>query len=734
MILSVCHSLTVYSIKTQEKYFYTALQKYRNEQIENYQPGPHHSVGYSNSDHHHHAYCPPNAQDMLQLPSKNHKRSKSGYSILNDEHLYSKHSFYEPPSSELSYDPFRASKQPVFPNQDLHQNITVHRGTSSGSRKSRPATALGHRTGSSLRIQALTKSKRGSVMTRTSSKRSTPSQRSAQMQRSSASRSSMASSYLPSSPPVFVRPGSFKRGVSFSHLRRASTATGHTADTGTGKYTSEASRHSNYQKDSIGSSLRSHQPSTLGDSPSVRALPKISARPAIPRLRVRKPESPSKYIQSEARKISTELEKHMDEAFNRSSMGSSIRTSTTSDPHKDNSGYETPPTTFSNRESGATAAGTPENKAVYQHRPLPPIPDETPNTFLQRRLAETRMEMARRFGESHDMTEGTERSDRIAEVLEYLDSLTMPTINIGKRASSAPAKSPEPSAPLQVIPEEAKEDRFEPYRIDYRAFTDPVRPSGRGQNKLTEDSTIRIVEQSPAHVAPLTIRKKSESGKSTNSDTAALTIPWPGPIRHTSAPSRQNAEPGILTSRTNQAVPNITAELLEKKEPTIKKKKSSWFRRTPEERDRPQEAQSKSIPEQLQIPDAWQDLDDRLKNGPSKTTGLDPEYSKQAAKNHDGSTTSEFPMRACGTTVGKSEGGGALKNFFNFFAKKPKDDKNKRSLELGGKFLLSLTLLNFDIMLIVELQTTLAHLLSSLTLSWITPPRLLRVPELQISR
>jgi hypothetical protein len=142
-------------------------------------------------------------------------------------------------------------------------------------------------------------------------------------------------------------------------------------------------------------------------------------------------------------------------------------------------------------------------------------------------------------------------------------------------------------------------------------------------------------------------------------------------------------------------VPNIAPDLLEKKEPTIKKKKSSWFRRTPEERDRPQEAQSKSIPGHLQIPDAWQDLDDRLKNGPSKTTDLDPEYSKQTAKNHDGSTTSEFPMRACGTTVGKSEGGGALKNFFNFFAKKPKDDKNKRSLELGGKFLLSLALLNF---------------------------------------
>src|SRR5689334_13116305 len=105
-------------------------------------PSPHHAVGYSRSDHHHHhARRSPTAKDMLTLPSKNHKRSRSGYSILNDEHLYSQHSFYEPPPTEVSYDPFRASREPVLPNQDLHQNITVHRGSSSASRRARPTTA-----------------------------------------------------------------------------------------------------------------------------------------------------------------------------------------------------------------------------------------------------------------------------------------------------------------------------------------------------------------------------------------------------------------------------------------------------------------------------------------------------------------------------------------------------------------------------------------------------------------
>lgn len=671
--------LTVNSANNHEKLFYSALEKYRNEQVENYVPSPHHSVGYSNSDHHHQTRHSPTARDMLQLPSKSHKRSQSGYSILNDEHLYSKHSFYEPPSSELSYDPFRASKEPALPNHDLHQNITVHRGLSSGSRKMRPATALGHRTGSSLRVQALTNTKHGSGMTRASSKRSALSQRSAHARHSSVSRSSLASSYLPSSPPAFARPrSSARRGVSFSHLRRPSAGTLNTPETVSVQCTPETRRYST--RDSAGSSLRSRRPSTVSESPSVRPLPKIAARPMVPRLRVRKPDSPSKYIQTEARKVSTELEKHMEEAFNRSSIGSSIRTSTTSDPRKDMSGYETPPTTFSNRDSGATASGTPNHGAMHHNRPLPPVPTETPNTFLQRKLAETRAEIARRIEESGDSTE------HFTEVLENLDRLMLPVLNVAKRTCSAPTKSPEPLAPLHVIPEEAKEDRFETSRPNYRAFTDPARPTGHGRRVLTDDTTIRVVEQSPAHIAPLAIRKKSEAGRSTKSEKPALAVLWPAPVRHTSAPQRQQAEPGTLAVRTNQVVPASTiSEKVEKKETTLKKKKSSWFRRTPEERDRPQETQAKPASGRLQIPEAWQGLDDRIKHDLPKSVSPVPEIIKNAIKQSEGSTTSEFPMRACGTTIGKSEGGGALKNFFNFFGKKSKEEKNKRSLELGGK-------------------------------------------------
>ncbi|KAL1606654.1 serine/threonine-protein kinase gin4 [Paraconiothyrium brasiliense] len=387
-------------------------------------------------------------------------------------------------------------------------------------------------------------------------------------------------------------------------------------------------------------------------------------------------DSPSKYISSAARKVSTELEKHMEEAFNRSSMGSSIRTSTTSDPRKDASGFETPPTTFSNRDSGATGAATPDQKTMYQHRPLPPVPTETPNTFLQRKLAETRAEIARRLEEGGDSTE------HFNEVLDNLDRLMLPVTSVAKRTCSAPAKSPAHPAPLHVIPEEAREDRFEPFQSNYRAFTDPFAASGHG--RPADDATIRLVEQSPTHIAPLAIRKKSEASRSTKSEVGPLGVLWPGPIRHTSAPSRQQAEPSTLAVRTNQVVSsNGVPEAAEKKEFTVKKKKSSWFRRTPEEKDRPHDAQPKPVSDRLQIPEAWQGLDDRIKNDPLKNSTPTPDFVKQHTKHSDGSTASEFPMRGCGTTVGKSEGGGAFKGFFGLFGKKAKEDKTKRPLELG---------------------------------------------------
>ncbi|RMZ71023.1 serine threonine- kinase GIN4 [Pyrenophora seminiperda CCB06] len=675
-----------------EKYFYSALRKYHTDQLENYQPSAYHAVAHSNSDYHHNTRHAPARQDVEELPSKSHKRSQSAYSILNNEHLYSKHSLYESPVSEASYDPYRASRQPVIPipeDAELHQNVTVHRGHSSRSDKLRPTTALGHRTGSSLRIQALrNNSKRSSAVSRGSSNRSSPSHRVVSVQRRSMSRSSLASSHWPSSPPVIARSsGMGKRGVSFSHLRdrHSSAATGSSWQTEVGSCADYMSHRPHTSIGSYGPSMKTG---------TVRSFPK--SRPPVsseaPRLlKLRKPESPTKYIQCEARKVSMELCKVMEEAFNRSSVGSSIQSGT--DAYHDTSQYDSPPTSFSNtRDSGgSTMAATPGIKMVFGERPLPPIPSETPNTFLQRKLAETREEIARRLNEDEDNTE------HFNEVLEHLDRLLVPAVNGGKRAVSAPAKSPE-HGPLHVIPEEVKndgEDGFEFHIPQRRAITDPLRPQGR-RGAIEHQQTIRIVDESPTHVAPLNIRKRSgASSKSMKTSDEVSAVPWPGPIGTSTVRPYQDVQNDLLAARTSDATPAP-----EKQNTVIKKKKSLWFRRNTEEKDRDQNYKENQVKKKLsnglmRIPEAWQGLDDRIKNEPEPFEDIG--NTNHNEKQSEGSSGSEFPIRNSNSVGAKSDGM-TRKGFLAFFGKRSKEDKAKRSMELGAmNHSSSSTLSNFDL-------------------------------------
>jgi serine/threonine-protein kinase HSL1 (negative regulator of Swe1 kinase) len=415
----------------------------------------------------------------------------------------------------------------------------------------------------------------------------------------------------------------------------------------------------------------SHRSSTRQSSSAFRPLrARANPRTELPSLKLRKPESPTKYIHNEARKVSTELGKVMEEAFNRSSIGSSVRTSGT-EVHHDISQYDTPPTSFSNtRDSGGSSIATPNVKAALTQRPLPPIPNETPNTFLQRKLAETRAEIARRLDENGDNT------DHFNEVLENLDRLMLPVPN-SKRTVSAPAKSPEHPAPLHVIPEERQDsdDRFEqPYSPHYRAVTDPGRP--HAHRTVTAQQTIRLVDQPPTRVAPLNIRKR-RSGTSINSKgvNEENAVPWPGPVAHTAVRSYQEVRNDLHAAR-----PAYQAPAPEKKDPVVKKKKSLWFRRDKDEKEqdnKENQVEKKTSTGLLQIPEAWQGLDDRLKN----TIAAAP---PPTAKHSDGSNDSEFPIRNSSAPATKSDGA-LRKGFFGLFGKKPNEDKGKRPMELGGK-------------------------------------------------
>lgn len=428
---------------------------------------------------------------------------------------------------------------------------------------------------------------------------------------------------------------------------------------------------------SYGSSLRS---STIQPSPATRTKSRVSTSTAVPHLRLRKPESPSKYIQSEARKVSTELGKVMEEAFNRSSMSSSVRTAHT-DAYKDAtfSNYDTPPTSFSNRDSGGSTIATPNSKAMLASRPLPPIPTETPNTFLHRKLVETREDIARR------LTEDNDNMEHFTQVLEHLDRLIVPPAANNKRVVSAPVRSPEHVAPLHAIPEEVKTDGGAGFEITYsphcRAVTDPVRPQVR--RAVTAQETIRIVDQSPNRIAPLNIRKQSGTSLSSKyANEVPMAVPWPGPSAQNSVRSYHDVQKDLAAARVHTVLP-----LVSEKPPAVKRKKSSWFRRTIEEKESQDRIELQVKPKKsaalLQIPEAWQGLDDRIANDPSLTLSTHNDAFKHGSKLSNVSNVSEFPMRNTASAAAKGDSG-PRKGLLSFFGKK-KEEKSKSPMELDRK-------------------------------------------------
>jgi serine/threonine-protein kinase HSL1, negative regulator of Swe1 kinase len=306
--------------------------------------------------------------------------------------------------------------------------------------------------------------------------------------------------------------------------------------------------------------------------------------------KVRRPSTPS-YIDTAARKVSTELEKACDEAFYRQSAGSTVVSADSSALT-----YQTPPSTASRHTTPNYLRSSNGGKSTAD-RPLPPTPSETPNTFLARELQETRQRLAQRYA-----LEGV-NDERISHVINRLDDLIDPDTQ--KRHFSAPDEHHFEANWLPTLPEEevgythgqnAVDRRL---RSQARAVTEPYTPtykttvqhqSKESSRPIASRDTIRFVDgpnSNPVNVAPLNIRKKPSF---TPSSTSAHE---PTPRRHEKSPSflsdfdpsghnswRNSREPPAATiSAEITSSPTKTSE--HPKEPELKtatKKRSGWFK------------------------------------------------------------------------------------------------------------------------------------------------------------
>jgi hypothetical protein len=139
----------------------------------------------------------------------------------------------------------------------------------------------------------------------------------------------------------------------------------------------------------------------------------------------------------------------------------------------------------------------------------------------------------------------------------------------------------------------------------------------------------------------------------------------------------------LLAARVVTAHPPVP-----ERQPIVKKKKSLWFRRINEEREQQNknelQVKTKKSTALPQIPEAWQGLDDRLKNDLSPTLSTHNEAHKHASKQSYGSNASEFPMRNTGSAATKSDSA-PRKGFLGLFSKK-REEKAKGPMELDRKW------------------------------------------------
>ena len=232
----------------------------------------------------------------------------------------------------------------------------------------------------------------------------------------------------------------------------------------------------------------------------------------------KKPRVASHYWKDDARKVSVEMEKLCDDAFNRSPIASSIptpKTEATGNRFSQNT-YSSPATSFSVHEDPVPVSVTRHSKARqievdYQQRPLPLPPaterqmdSEHLGSYTQRELAKTRDLLKKRAAEA------TMSPGYLDEVIAHLDRLMQPsTIRLHeeeRRAVSTP--DPNPGIPRK----DTFEQIMEKNNIGFRSASEP----SKGQDTAHTQSTIRIVDSSNglkpvSPVKPLTIRKKSES-------------------------------------------------------------------------------------------------------------------------------------------------------------------------------------------------------------------------------
>lgn len=526
-----------------EKVLYTKLLRFRDEQLENYQGPP---IEYSTSDYHHN---PPQqraarrSSTKRSLQTSRSQRRQSQYSILESSvapprksHSHSVHRQASVAETEESYDPYRPSRAQIAKTQADQARITLLRIVSHNSSR-RPSTRQGSTTSARNPAIARAQGAEDVSCTANSPPRSMTmhSAGPSQLQRMMTNRqisqgnsrttmSSRRSVRSNSSVVIARKSSSYKRNVSFVHNRKRSFSGRHPLLRSQEHHNSPFTLQERFFRDQSQSHAKSKEaaisPSTsMKEIPGSEDLPVVRSRKSpVKEHAAKKPKVVSHYWQDDARKVSVEMEKLCDDAFNRSPVASSIptlRTEATGNRYSHNT-HSSPATSFSVHEDPVPVSVARHSKARqievdYQQRPLPlpPATERQMNTehlgsYTQRELAKTRDLLKKRAAEA------TMSPGYLDEVIAHLDRLMQPSsIRLHEEERRA-VSTPDPNSGIPR--KDTFEQIMEKNNIGFRSASEP----SKRHNTNHAQSTIRVVDSSSglnpiSPIKPLTIRKKSES-------------------------------------------------------------------------------------------------------------------------------------------------------------------------------------------------------------------------------
>ena len=506
-----------------EKIVYSKLLRYREEQLEHYEGPP---LEASISDYHH--VNPPEKLDRMSSTRASMKLSQaqnlqSRYSLA-DHHLQSlerrgsdapqRHaSVAETEKTAESYDPFRPSRSQIAKTQADHARITILRQASQIADRRISMNGLGKSPKQNERPPMTQEAE--DVYSIPSSPPAMHSSGASQLQRLLANQrrmsrgnskvtiSSNRTGRSGSSQIVACRRASYKRDVSFCWSGRRSMSSGQPLSRSREHQRNSKTLQERYFKDKT---LAQLQPNSCSPSLPPREIPMPDAQSVIRSKKEGSRPTDGHLVPKlhhdanwtdEVRKVSTELDKLCDTAFNRASISSSAPTAITpGSVNRESQGrYLSSATSFSIYEDPISDADERQvrirmvdaSTQAYPQRPLPPPPTMDPlaedrlGSYTQRELAKTR-ELLKKRNRASYMEPGY-----LDDVIDHLDRLMQPSTT--RLANEERRAVTDPTSKTGLSRKDTFEQIIENGNIGFRSASEPSKEPNKRQRSRGRDHT-----------------------------------------------------------------------------------------------------------------------------------------------------------------------------------------------------------------------------------------------------